>query len=165
MQLDTFFGNVSKFSKTSNIKCIEKNRSTNSTVLCKIVNWNNIFHTCSFNLAIHNSFTCDSKLSYMVVFCSVTNQYQIRVRVGEHSFYVDEGTEDSVIVSNIIVHPSYVHSANKNDIAMIKLSKPVDMTSKYLSTACLPDISDMDEFYRTSECYTTGWGKTQGGLK
>lgn len=95
-------------------------------------------------------------------FQSVTNQYQIRVRVGEHSFYVDEGTEDSVIVSNIIVHPSYVHSANKNDIAMIKLSKPVDLTSKYLSTACLPDISDMDEFYKTSECYTTGWGKTQG---
>lgn len=81
--------------------------------------------------------------------------------MGEHSFYVDEGTENDAIISRIIVHPQYVHSLNKNDIALIKLNKPVDITGDYTRTACLPDPSDLSEFYKTSECFTTGWGKTQ----
>ena len=94
----------------------------------------------------------------------MTSSYSIRVRVGEHSFYVDEGTENDAIVSQIFIHPQYVSSQNKNDIAMIKLSKPLDINGHYTRTACLPDTSDLPDFYKTSECYTTGWGKTQGNI-
>lgn len=100
----------------------------------------------------------------VTVHCRLSSTSQLRVRVGEHSFFVDEGSESNAVIANIIVHPSYIESQNKNDIALIKLTKPVDITSKYTRTACLPVMSDMTAFYQTSECYTTGWGKTHGRI-
>ena len=90
-----------------------------------------------------------------------STQY-IRVRVGEHSFYVDEGSENNAVIQNLIIHPQYIHSQNKNDIALIKLTKPVNMNDKHVNTACMPVSSDMSTFYQTSECFATGWGQTQG---
>ncbi|XP_067944938.1 chymotrypsinogen B-like [Watersipora subatra] len=93
-------------------------------------------------------------------FQGLTSSYNIRMRVGEHSQYVDEGTEYNAVVSKIMVHPQYSYSQNYNDIALVKLSKPLDITQKYIRAACLPSMDEISDFYNNDECYTTGWGKT-----
>lgn len=94
--------------------------------------------------------------------CSARSHYTIRVRVGEHSFYVEEGTEGDAQVEDIFNHPYYIHSENKNDIALIKLKSPVNVNSQYIGTACMPEDADMPGFYQTTECFSTGWGNTRG---
>lgn len=99
---------------------------------------------------------------FILMLYRLSSTQYIRVRVGEHSFYVDEGSENNAVIQNLIIHPQYIHSQNKNDIALIKLTKPVNMNDKHVNTACMPVSSDMSTFYQTSECFATGWGQTQG---
>lgn len=61
---------------------------------------------------------------------------------------------------NIITHEYYDHSRNHNDIALIKLDKPVDTTTTYVRTACLPDPN---EDFDNNVCTATGWGATHEG--
>lgn len=106
--------------------------------------------------------TMHQTIEYSCVLFSVTNTYSIRIRVGEHSFYIDEGTETDGKVADIIRHPRYVNTQNEYDIALIKLSAPVDIKNQYIGTACLPQQTDMSYFYQTNECFSTGWGSTRG---
>ncbi|XP_069102702.1 tryptase-2-like [Argopecten irradians] len=60
----------------------------------------------------------------------------------------------------VIVHEHYDHSSNHNDIALIKLDKPVDVNTQYVKTACLPDAN---EDFDNVVCTATGWGATHSG--
>ena len=44
-------------------------------------------------------------------------------------------------VSQINRHPSYQSSTYINDIALLQLSTPLDMTSSYVSAICLPSVN------------------------
>uniref|UniRef100_A0A3Q2EH61 Peptidase S1 domain-containing protein n=1 Tax=Cyprinodon variegatus TaxID=28743 RepID=A0A3Q2EH61_CYPVA len=57
--------------------------------------------------------------------------------------------------SNITIHPDYNSSTVDNDIALIRLSEPVNFTS-YISPVCLA-ASD-STFYSGVESWVTGWG-------
>lgn len=60
-------------------------------------------------------------------------------------------------VSHIYTHGSYDSNSNVNDIAMIKLSYPVDLSGRYSRSACLPhDRENFDNLV----CTVTGWGAT-----
>ncbi|XP_060080201.1 prostasin-like [Ylistrum balloti] len=62
--------------------------------------------------------------------------------------------------ARVIVHEHYDKTRNHNDIAMIKLDKPVDTSSTYVKTACLPDPN---ENFDNAVCTVTGWGATHSG--
>lgn len=83
---------------------------------------------------------------------------------GEHNFYANEGSEVASTISKVIFHYGYRHGAFKDDIALIKLNRPLDISGKYIRTACLPTLTDLAGFYNTAECYATGWGDNKGNF-
>lgn len=60
-------------------------------------------------------------------------------------------------VRNLIVHTGYNSHTNLNDIALMKLDKPVDINTQYVRAACLPDAHDS---FDQMTCTVTGWGAT-----
>ncbi|NWV42889.1 ACRO protein, partial [Grantiella picta] len=57
-------------------------------------------------------------------------------------------------IQRLLVHPPYVPSTARNDIALVELDQPVEC-SDYIQLGCVPDAS-----LRVSElksCYIAGW--------
>uniref|UniRef100_A0A3B4VNM6 Tryptase beta-2-like n=1 Tax=Seriola dumerili TaxID=41447 RepID=A0A3B4VNM6_SERDU len=64
--------------------------------------------------------------------------------------------EERRTVSEIIVHPDYNNTLFNNDIALMKLSSPVTFTD-YIRPVCL--ASNSSQFYNSTPCWATGWGR------
>ncbi|XP_075687742.1 transmembrane protease serine 9-like [Rhinoderma darwinii] len=64
-------------------------------------------------------------------------------------------------VKEFITHPQYTDVGSRGDIALVKLSNPVDYT-QYIQPVCLPDESVT--FPCGMECWVTGWGDTSSGV-
>lgn len=62
-----------------------------------------------------------------------------------------------VHASRIFQHEYFSQRANNNDIALIKLSKRVDISGRYARPACLPRSSDT---FSSDVCTVSGWGAT-----
>ena len=58
-------------------------------------------------------------------------------------------------LSQIVVHPDYNNTFLNNDIALMKLSRPVFFTD-YIRPVCL--ASNTSQFYTSTSCWATGWG-------
>jgi secreted trypsin-like serine protease len=60
-------------------------------------------------------------------------------------------------VISVHVHPEYYAGTLDNDIAILKISQPVDLSSNpHINPACMPE--KYSDFSR-QRCWTTGWGK------
>lgn len=83
------------------------------------------------------------------------------IRVGEQDRETVEGTEVEINVEQVFRHEDYDPSTLNNDIAMLKLAKPVRF-NKYVSPICLPKA----KVPVGSKCFITGWGKIKhpGGM-
>ncbi|XP_065342616.1 uncharacterized protein LOC135941205 isoform X1 [Cloeon dipterum] len=91
------------------------------------------------------------------------NGQELRVRLGEWDvnhdveFYPYIETD----VARVTVHPEFYAGTLFNDLAIIKLIRPVDLQrNPHISAACLPDPHND---FSGSRCYTTGWGKDAFG--
>ncbi|KAK3094909.1 hypothetical protein FSP39_007763 [Pinctada imbricata] len=60
-------------------------------------------------------------------------------------------------VRNIITNSQYNSRSNYDDIALIKLDKPLDLSGSTIRAACLPDPTDN---FEDMTCTVTGWGAT-----
>ncbi|XP_011796727.1 PREDICTED: trypsin-2-like isoform X3 [Colobus angolensis palliatus] len=80
---------------------------------------------------------------------------RIQVRLGEHNINVLEGTEQFINADKIIRHPEYNRKTLDNDIMLIKLSTPADI-SDYVSIIPLPTAPPAPG----TECLISGWGNT-----
>ena len=60
-------------------------------------------------------------------------------------------------MERVEMHPDYDYDNFNNDIALIKLKKPV-VFKKHINSVCLPK---QDESISTKIGYVTGWGKTK----
>ncbi|XP_038120367.1 uncharacterized protein LOC119770118 isoform X2 [Culex quinquefasciatus] len=91
------------------------------------------------------------------------NGFDLRVRLGEwdvnHDVEFYPYIERDVI--SVQVHPEYYAGTLDNDLAILKMDKPVDFTNTpHISPACLPDkFAD----FSGQRCWTTGWGKDAFG--
>lgn len=80
----------------------------------------------------------------------------LKIRAGEW----DTQTRDELfphqdrIVSEIIIHESYYKGGLFNDVALLILQEPVEL-SEIINTACLPP---QDYNFDGSRCYASGWG-------
>jgi len=80
------------------------------------------------------------------------------VVAGEHNRFINEGHEQAITVESIVEHPNYDPRTTDNDIAILKLSRPLEFGDR-VSPICLPSGNDP----RPGQmCVTTGWGATQG---
>ncbi|XP_049527910.1 LOW QUALITY PROTEIN: uncharacterized protein LOC119462121 [Dermacentor silvarum] len=61
-------------------------------------------------------------------------------------------------ISHAVIHPEYVDKGFANDIALLKLDKPVDF-SDYIRPICLPSDGETERPRHTSFCVAVGWGK------
>lgn len=85
------------------------------------------------------------------------NASNFLVVVGDHNQAVVEGTENTMSVEKLYIHPSYEADTNNNDLAILKLNtdipfgrtkKPICLYSKQIPDGTL--------------CVVTGWGDTRG---
>ncbi|KAI4898501.1 hypothetical protein NFI96_020953, partial [Prochilodus magdalenae] len=84
-----------------------------------------------------------------------------RVYLGKHSLdTVNEAGSIAIAPAKIIVHEQWDSSRIRNDIALIKLETPVQLTDG-IQPACLPP--DGQVLPNAAPCYVTGWGRLWTG--
>ncbi|EAA04672.3 AGAP006954-PA [Anopheles gambiae str. PEST] len=91
------------------------------------------------------------------------NGFDLRVRLGEwdvnHDVEFYPYIERDII--SVQVHPEYYAGTLDNDLAILKMDRPVDLTSApHIAPACLPD---KHTDFSGQRCWTTGWGKDAFG--
>ncbi|XP_073403334.1 serine protease 27-like [Dendrobates tinctorius] len=95
-----------------------------------------------------------------LLFSTVILQFQLCL--GAYKLLVDESNTVDSSVSRIIVYSSYSTTTNQGDIALVKLSSPVNYTN-YILPICLPSASVT--FPCGMDCWVTGWGDTASGVR
>uniref|UniRef100_A0A182T345 Peptidase S1 domain-containing protein n=1 Tax=Anopheles maculatus TaxID=74869 RepID=A0A182T345_9DIPT len=65
--------------------------------------------------------------------------------------------EDIVMASDVILHQAFVPSQNLNDIALVRLSRPANITN-YVRLARLPNWRQADSLFVSQLAYVSGWG-------
>ncbi|XP_054856742.1 chymotrypsinogen B-like [Eublepharis macularius] len=88
--------------------------------------------------------------------CGVTKSNV--VVLGEHDRSSSVENIQKLAVEKVFTHPDWDPVAINNDIALIKLATPAQITAK-VSPVCLTDAAD--EFKSGDLCATSGWGKTR----
>ncbi|XP_071546341.1 phenoloxidase-activating factor 1-like [Panulirus ornatus] len=65
----------------------------------------------------------------------------------------------------LIIHPSYdTRGLNSDDIALIRLSRPIDFSRKWIQPVCLPPQGlDVRKAAGQKEALVAGWGRTENG--
>jgi len=90
------------------------------------------------------------------------SQRGIYVVAGEHNTRRNSGSEQVIRSRNYYEHPKYDDYTFDYDIALIKLSKPMQMNG-CVGTVCLPRNAQ-DDVPAGTKCWITGWGTlTEGG--
>lgn len=89
------------------------------------------------------------------------NRQSLIIRAGEwdsrteHEFFKHQDRE----VKEIIIHENYSPDTVVNDIALLILREPVQITEN-VNTVCLPE---QDQNFDYSDCYVAGWGQLLWG--
>lgn len=89
--------------------------------------------------------------------------YDLRVRLGEWDVNHDVEFYPYIErdISAVTVHPEFYAGTLYNDVAILRMDKPVDYNKyPHISPACLPNPRDD---YTGTRCWTTGWGKDAFG--
>ncbi|XP_069626355.1 coagulation factor VII isoform X2 [Haliaeetus albicilla] len=92
-----------------------------------------------------------------------THPKQLRVRLGEHATNSDDKTEQESGVARIIIHEGYTNGQVNNDIALLGLETPVNLTD-YVVPICLPE-KQFAVYELSSIKFSTvsGWGRLLDG--
>ncbi|XP_045465057.1 uncharacterized protein LOC123674181 isoform X1 [Harmonia axyridis] len=89
--------------------------------------------------------------------------YDLRVRLGEWDVNHDVEFYPYIErdIAAVTVHPEFYAGTLYNDLAILRMDKPVDYNKyPHISPACLPNPRDD---YTGTRCWTTGWGKDAFG--
>jgi len=90
--------------------------------------------------------------------CSDYAASRYTVVAGEHNQNSNEGSEQSRTVSQVLRHPNYNANTFANDIALMRLSTPLNFDT-YVQPANIPSAS----FSPAANLVVAGWGTTSSG--
>ncbi|XP_071524795.1 trypsin-1-like [Panulirus ornatus] len=88
----------------------------------------------------------------------LNNPDYLQVVAGEYNMDVNEGNEQSVVLSKIIQHEDFNAFTISNDISLLKFSQPL-IFNEYVSAIALPKQGQE----ATGCCFVAGWGTTTEG--
>lgn len=82
------------------------------------------------------------------------------VVLGAHNIREEEQSQEKFVVpkENIKYHDKWSAQLIRNDIAVIKLPKPVTFNER-IQPVSLPSKNERDNDFATEPCITSGWGK------
>ncbi|ODN00461.1 Serine protease 42 [Orchesella cincta] len=89
------------------------------------------------------------------------NAQKLKVRAGEYDVSTNDEPDPyaEVTVEKIAIHPDFNNATLFNDIAVIKLSKPLNFSSN-IRPVCLPSNKNpLDRNASRRQCVVTGWGR------
>merc|ERR1712002_255591 len=90
-------------------------------------------------------------------FGQTKNPSMYKVRTGEWHLKRGDGTEIDMDVSEVHVHERYNYPKQfNNDIALMKLAKPVNFAGPYAGPACMPAAGK--DYRNHQNCMLSGWG-------
>ncbi|XP_061765385.1 uncharacterized protein LOC133558198 isoform X3 [Nerophis ophidion] len=92
---------------------------------------------------------------------SSTNTFGWSVSLGRQNLQGNNTNEVSRIVETIILHPNFDQFSFDNDIALLRLSSPVNFTA-YIRPVCL--AASNSNFINGTDSWVTGWGTVQEGV-
>ncbi|NWI13445.1 FA7 factor, partial [Crypturellus soui] len=88
---------------------------------------------------------------------------EILVRLGEHAIHLDEKHEQESGISRMIIHEEYKIGQVNNDIALLRLETPVNLTD-YVVPICLPETQfAVYELSSIKFSTVSGWGRLLDG--
>lgn len=92
----------------------------------------------------------------------VTDVVSVNVIVGDHDLSVTEAAQETILASNVLVHPLYNATTITNDYALLRLSTPVIIpaVNSTIGVVCLPP--DVSQTFAAEKLTTSGWGYTIG---
>lgn len=80
---------------------------------------------------------------------------RFKVRVGDWHQKDKDGTEKNFRVEKIIVHSEF-DQFGEFDVALIKLTRSVDISTPYAGPVCMPNAED--DYHGADGCWLSGWG-------
>ncbi|MED6286558.1 hypothetical protein CHARACLAT_007249 [Characodon lateralis] len=90
----------------------------------------------------------------------IRSSLQYRVALGKHNLVENENGSVFLAPANIIVHENWNSFLIRNDIALIKLVAPVEL-SDTIHPSCLP--AEGFTLPHDAPCFVTGWGRLYTG--
>ncbi|CAG5113326.1 Oidioi.mRNA.OKI2018_I69.chr2.g7437.t1.cds [Oikopleura dioica] len=84
----------------------------------------------------------------------VAHDKKVTLTFGDQVLHEKETRELSMDSAEFIIHPRYSPTTGQNDIALIKLPRPIAYSSN-ISPVCLPY---KQEFQPGTDCFIAGWG-------
>jgi len=82
---------------------------------------------------------------------------KFRIVAGEYNLKSEEGSEQSRDVIRIFMHHEYDEDSSRNDIAVLKLSSPLEF-NEFVQPACLPAASAKGLYDVGKKGIISGWG-------
>ena len=69
-----------------------------------------------------------------------------------------EGTEAEYLLESLYEHPLYNNVTSVNDLALLKVDKPIRFTREVMPACLAESVDELDKY----SCHVTGWGLTNG---
>ncbi|XP_027223425.2 trypsin-1 [Penaeus vannamei] len=118
--------------------------------------WGTAWHFCGASIYNENWAIC---AGHCVQGDDFDNPSYLQVVAGEHNFDVNEGNEQTVVLSKIIQHEDYNGFTISNDISLLKFSQPLSFND-YVRAIDIPAQGHA----ASGDCIVSGWGAlTEGG--
>lgn len=100
------------------------------------------------------------------------SSFRTTVRLGEHNISTDEDCENwdgefcaepvqDIPVESVTIHENYSRRNFSNDIALIRLARPADLTKSNVKTICLPTTNDNANISQGIWLTVAGWGQSE----